>query len=111
MKCLFSKKGQAFGAVGAVISLIVGIGVSVLVLVFVGSLGGQTWELVENDVDKITNETVRAHIRNGVISGFNALEQTGNYLPIIVMAVIISLVMYLILGMAGGVGAGRGGVL
>lgn len=108
----FEVEGAVDGAVGAVIMLIVGVGVSVLVLIFVGALGGQTYELVEDDIDAITNTTVQAHVKNSIISGFAALEQTGNYLPIIVLAIVISLVMMLVLGFTafGGAG-GRGSAL
>jgi len=110
---LYKKEGQmAGGAVGAVITLIVGIGVSVLVLIFVGSLGGQTYNLVETDIDAITNETVKNHIKEGIISGFDALEQTGSYLPIIVLAVVIALVLALVLSFGGiGGSASRGSAL
>ena len=37
---LYKKKGQAVGAVNAIITLVVGIGVAVMVLIFVGALGG-----------------------------------------------------------------------
>jgi len=106
-------EGQmAGGAVGQVITLIVGIGVSVLVLIFVGSLGGQTYQLVESDIDAITNETIKAHIKTGITSGFDALEQTGSYLPIIVLAVVISLVLVLVLSFGGiGSAGGRGSAL
>ena len=87
------------GAVGAVIQLITGVGVAVLVLIFVGTLGGQTYQLTESKIDAITNDTVRESVKNGIISGFDALEQTGSYLPIIVLAVVIALVLYLVLGM------------
>ena len=107
---LYKKKGQVQGIVGAIVTLIVGVGVSVLALIFVGALGGQTFELVEDDIDDITNETVRTSIRNSIVSGFEALETTGNYLPIIVLAVVIALVLALIIGFTafgGGVGGGR----
>lgn len=105
----YMRKGQAGGAVGAIITLIVGVGISVLVLIFVGTLGGQTYQLTESKIDAITNTTIRAHVKNGVASGFEALEQTGDYLPIIVLAVIIALVLALVLTM-GGIGGGmRGG--
>ena len=104
----YEKEGQAGGAVGAIITMIVGVGISVLLLIFVGSLGGQTWELVEDDVDAITNTTISNSIKNGVISGFEALEQTGDYLPIIVLAVVITLVMALVLSL-GGLGGMRSG--
>jgi hypothetical protein len=104
------KKGQAGGAVGAIITLIVGIGVSVLVLIFVGALGGQTYNLVEPDIDSISNTTIRDSVKGGIVSGFQALEQTGSYLPIIVLAVVISLVLALVLSFtAFGGGFGRGG--
>jgi len=108
----YRKKGQMQGAVGAIVMLITGVGVATLVLIFVGSLGGQTYELVEADINAITNQTVEDSIKNGIISGFEALENTGNYLPIIVLAVVISLVLFLVLGMTGSVGGGgRGSAL
>ena len=111
-KLFYTKKGQLAGsAVGNIITLIVGVGVSVLVLIFVGSLGGQTYELVEDDIDAITNDTIRGSVKNGIISGFEALEQTGDYLPIIVLAVVISLVLVLVLSFTAIGGTGRGGAL
>lgn len=109
----YEKSGQMGGAVGAVITLITGVGVAVLVLIFVGALGGQTYNLVEPDIDAITNGTVQTSVKNGIISGFEALEQTGDYLPIIVLAVVISLVLFLVLGMTafGGNGGMRGSAL
>ena len=43
------------------------------------------------------------------MSGFDALEQTGSYMPIIVLAVIIALVLSLVLGFSGMVGGYGGG--
>lgn len=109
----FELEGQAQGAVGAIITLIVGVGVATLVLIFVGALGGQTYNLVESDIDAISNDTVKNSVKNGIVSGFQALEQTGQYLPIIVLAVVISLVLFLVLGFTnfgGGMG-GRGSAL
>jgi hypothetical protein len=174
---MYEKKGNIGGSVGAVITLITGIGVSVLVLIFVGTLGGQTYNLVESDIDTIgvaattatditvlnstavslgtpalqttplaykagvlitgnftynlqagtatltdiannntavnftyswKNETIGRSVKDGIISGFNALEQTGDYLPLIVLAIVISLVLFLVLGMTNGVNKGGG---
>ena len=60
----YEVEGAVGGAVGSVIMLIVGVGVSVLILIFVGSLGGQTYNLVESDIDTITNTTVKNHVKN-----------------------------------------------
>ena len=105
----YRKKGQMIGAVNAIISLVVGVGVATLVLIFVGSLGGQTYELVEDDLDAITNTTIQNSVKNSIISGFEALEDTGSYLPIVVLAVIIAIVLALVLGMTNVAGGGRGG--
>lgn len=116
---LYEKKGQVTASVNAIIGLIVGIGVAVLVLIFVGALGGQTYELAADDMlnvntsaDYIQNETIRSSIQGGITSSFAALEQTGNYLPIIVLAVVIALVLALVLSFGGIGGAtSRGGAL
>ena len=173
----YEKSGQMGGAVGAVISLITGVGVAVLVLIFVGTLGGQTYQLVEPKIETISQDIVNASvtvlnstavtlgynnvnegtvsvlnssnavglgnftftygspstatllnnnynntaldfsftagnstmenaIKQGILSSFDALNQTADYLPIIVLAVIISLVLFLILGM-GSMNGGR----
>ncbi len=57
---------------------------------------------------------IRTHIKGGVVAGFDALETTGTYLPIIVLAVVIFLVLALVLGftnIGAGFGGGRGSVL
>lgn len=105
----YEKKGQSAGAVGAIITLIVGVGVAVLVLIFVGTLGGQTYELTEDKIDAITNTTIQNYVKDSVVSGFSALKQTGDYLPIIVLAVVIALVMALVLGFTAIGGGMHGG--
>jgi len=184
-----NKKGQmAGGAVGSIITLTVGIGLAVLIMVFIGSLSGLTFNLVEDDLDDIANNAVtadtfiavngtavkldhsfiqegtltlendtnqevvglgnftvdydagtvtlsptathdtyngstfsanytwgiseiRTSAKAGIVSGFDALEQSGDYLPIIVLAVVISLVLALVLGFTafGGMGGATGG--
>lgn len=182
---MYEKKGQVTGTVSTIVILIVGVGVAVLVLIFVGSLGGQTYELIETDIESIANnvvvnesfagntitaatlahadiqsgsvsvwnatgatklaaanytinygvtpntitlasgavaengttltidytwgnETVRDSIKNGILSSFNALEQTGNYVPIVILAVVVALVLTIVLGF-GGLRGGAGG--
>jgi hypothetical protein len=104
---IYMKEGEMGGTIGGVIGLIVGVGIAVLVLVFVGVLGGQTWQQTEADIDAITNTTVKGHIKNAAINGFDALEKTGAYLPLIVLALVIGVVLSVVLGfMSFG---GRGG--
>jgi len=94
------------------VTLIVGAGVAVLVLIFVGALGGQTYNLVESDIASITNTTIKNNVSNSIASGFEALEQAGKFLPLIILAVVIALVLTIVLGFtAFGAGAARGGAL
>jgi len=173
----YLEKGEMGGnAVGNIITLIVGVGVAVLVLILVGSLGGKSYELVQDDISIIGNHPIvndpftcsnvsaqslthgfvqegtlivkngtvngvtvglgnftidydagtlllkstatettfhgtsmyanytwgvaeaRNSIQNSVVSSFEALENTGDYLPVIVLAVVIALVLALVLG-------------
>lgn len=179
---LTDKKGQVVGnSVGAILTLVIGIGISIFVLIFAGALGGQTFELVEDDITltgSVTNEsitlnnatavslannmvrsltitnstanielgnftidwsagtilltgdhnlngtpanasyqhgnlTIENAIRGSIISGFDALETSGNYLPIIVLAVVIAIVLAMVMGFGsmGGLSMGGRGAL
>lgn len=182
------KKAQANMPIGSMIMLIIGVGVGVLSLIFIGVLGGQTYNLTESQIEEIGNRTVytklitptenvtftlnspirsgtftarnasnsseiygsgnytlnaelgtftlinyqysgsqsnlsyewgnrdvTTSIKNSIVYGFNALEQTGLFLPIIVLAVVITIVLGAILGMlfvsTTGLGRRGGGVL
>jgi hypothetical protein len=174
-------------SVATIILLIIGIGVASLVLIFVGVLGGQTYNTVESDIDAIyssadivnesftarndtwvqldhaeilngtigsatytwtvlnatgsdntsafnlnltlgtilltgdsnlnsttcyatytyKNYTIRTYVRQGIISSFLAIKQTGAYLPIIALAIIIVLILGLIMGLSGRMGGGK----
>jgi len=176
----YKKKGQAAGAVGSIITLVMGVAVATLLLIFTGTLGGSTYSLVEEDLNgignhSITNEVVyltnntptkllhtnvhdgtlylfnttegtllddgnytfvedtglitytpngdlgnesvtyyanyswgeyenQAIIKGGITSGFEASEQVGDYLPIVVLAIIVFLVLGLIVGFGGSMG-------
>jgi len=185
----YEVEGQAAGgAVGGVITLIVGVGVAVLVLIFVGSLGGQTYNLVEEDIKEIGNNSqanttfiadnstaqflghndvhvgaitfwngttnnyylmsasnftidydagtallksgseivngstmvttynwgeyeIGYSVKNGIVEAFNALETTGDYTPILVLAIVIFLVLGIVLGMTAIMGKDGGSAL
>lgn len=109
----FNKKGQVGiqGAVGGVIFLIVGLGVATLIQIFVGVLGGKTYQLVEGDIDAITNTTIRSNIKAGIASSFEANQQTGELMPVVALAFMVILVLGLLLSLfrVGGGGFGGGG--
>jgi hypothetical protein len=108
----YFKKGNiaAVGAVSAIITLIVGVAVATLVQIFTGALGGQTYNLVEPNINNISDATIKQYVKDSIVSSFSAQKQTSQYLPIIVLAVVIFIVLALVLGMGsltGGMGGGR----
>jgi hypothetical protein len=54
---------------------------------------------------------IRESIQHGVISSFEALETSGDYLPIVVLAVVIAFVLAIVLGFTAMRGGSRGGAL
>lgn len=57
----------------------------------------------------VGGKSVRDNVMSGIGSSFKALKTTGSYLPIIVLAIVIFLVLTLVLGFAGTGGAVIGG--
>jgi hypothetical protein len=95
----YDEEGYIQQNVMGILMLIVGISVATIVLIFAGSLGGQTYATVESDINAINNSTIQGYIKDGVVSGFKALSQTGGYMPLIVLAVVIFMVLSMILGL------------
>jgi len=109
----YQEEGFVQQNVMAIVTLIVGVAVGTIVIIFAGALGGQTYAVVETDIEALTNETIKDYIKDGVVSGFQALSQTGGYMPLIVLGVVIFLILSLILGLGffTGMGMGGGGAL
>ncbi len=183
----YELEGQTSMVVNDIILLITGIGVSVLILIFIGVLGGATYNIVEPDIDALGgsqgnvtglalngteislgqtsihgdslvirnntgdlyshanytvdfeggtwelwgnttsengtvffsydfgNTNITNAIKGSIVSSFTALETTGDFLPIIVLAVIIAIVLSLVLGFTqlggGALGGGSRGAL
>ncbi len=107
-----NQEANTAAAVFAVIMLIVGFAVAGLLYVFTSVLGGQTYQLVEGDIDAITNETIKDAIKAGIVSNFEAQQQIGDYMPIMALAIIITIVISLIItGIASRfMGPGAGGM-
>ncbi len=104
---VYEKKGAMAGmTVNEMITLIAGIGVIVLIFIFVGVLGGSAYQNTESDINSINNSTIKGYILDAIGSSFKGLKTTGNYIPIIALAVIIALILSLVLGIAGVTGGG-----
>jgi hypothetical protein len=169
-------------SVGGIIALVTGIGIGLMVLIFVGVLAGQTYQLTETNIEAIGNNIVinetftplnntevsldhssiqsgtliiinsttaqtlslanfsidydtgiltlthvrynntelkasytwgsveiRSGVKGSITSGFSALETTGDYLPIVVLAIVIGIVLSMVLGMTAFKGNEGGG--
>lgn len=107
----FELKGQTQNPINMIVGLIIAVVVAVLVLIFGGALGGQTYTIVEPDLDSITDEEIKNSTKTAIKSGFTALEQTGKYLPLVVLSVVIAIVLSMVIGfgMIGGTGGYGGG--
>ncbi|MEM5830525.1 MAG: hypothetical protein QXL82_03395 [Candidatus Aenigmatarchaeota archaeon] len=91
---------------GAVITLIVGVGVAILLQIFIGVLGGQAYQLTEPQIQAINNTQIRTTIFDSITSSFQALKTVGQYMPLIVLAVIIFVILGLITAFSRPVTAG-----
>lgn len=99
IKPSYFKKGQvANAAIGSIVALVVGVGVVTILIIFVGVLGGQTFQLAQPNLQNITNQPIGTAINNSILSGFTTLQTTTSYVPLIVLAVIIFIVLTLVLG-------------
>lgn len=88
---MYELKGQVQGGI---IGMTISIGIMAAVLVFMSVLAGQVYNQTEQDINDIANTTVRADVQSAAQSGFEALETFGNYTPIIVLALVISVVLF-----------------
>lgn len=79
------------------------------------SLNGTTFTVGYTYDTSTRGKAVRDNITGGIVSTFEALGQTGNYLPTIVLAVVIFIVLGMVLGLVGYTtkkgGGGIGGAL
>jgi hypothetical protein len=104
----YTKKGYVQESVSAIIFLIVGVGVCALVLIFVGVLGGQTYQQAYPQILAINSSStaIYGNVTAAIKQSFVALNTTGSYLPIIVLAVIIFIVLGLIMTLTPNTGYG-----
>lgn len=127
---MYQKKGQMRGNVSNIVGLVVGVGVASLVIIFIGALGGQTYNQVQGKIcdlnqaasdgngggeqgctEGIGNYNIALDIREGIQSSFGAISTSGQYLPIIVLAVVIFVVLGLVVNMGRGSGGYSAGAL
>jgi hypothetical protein len=90
---------------GAMTALIIGVGVSVLLLIFIGVLGGQAYSLTQSNIESINDTIIKGYVKDAITSGFQSLKTVGQYMPLVVLAVVIAVILTVVLGL--GVFGGR----
>ena len=109
---MFEYEGSVESSVNGVMLLIIAMSVAAIVITFAGALGGQTYNLVEDDISAISDTNIRTSVQNSISSGFEGLETTADYLPIVALAIMVGIVLSVLLGafsgrgMSGGYGGG-----
>jgi hypothetical protein len=91
---------------GAMTTLIIGVGVSVLLLIFIGVLGGQAYSLTQSNIESINDSVIKGYVKDAITSGFQSLKTVGQYMPLVVLAVVIAVILTVVLGL-GVFGGGR----
>ena len=108
---VYEEDGQVQENVGAIIFLVMGVGIATLMLIFVGVLGGQVYSQTADELLDInaTDPVAYNYVIESIQSGFKGLHITGSYLPIVVLAVIIFIVLGLVMSMGHPQNYGGGG--
>lgn len=122
-KQIYEKEG-VLGNVNGMIALFVGLGVIGIVIVFLGALGGQTYNTVSPTIDSIpdgnsqidpTGNAIQGYVKSAINSGFTAQSTGAGYLPLLVGAIILIVVIGLLVSVSaanqGGYNGGTGGAL
>jgi len=92
----YREEGVVTDTIAAMISLFIGIGVIVLVIILVGVIGGKAFSTTEADIAAVTDTTIQADLNASILSGFSALSDASGFLGIIILALVFFLVLILL---------------
>ena len=110
MKELMDYKSEG-NVSGNLVTLILAVGISIVIYIFMGVISAQTYQLSVSQISAISNTTIKGYVYAGIGNGFSAYSTTGSYLPLVVLAVVIGLVLTAILSATMVPGVGGAGAL
>jgi len=64
------------------------------------SLSGQVYQTTEADIASITNDTIRGYINGAVVSAFSAQQKGASYIPLLILAGIVVVVVGAVLAIS-----------
>jgi len=105
----YFREGFTGGSVGAMITLVIGVVVITVIIILGGVLSGQAYNISEAKIDNISDATIKTYIKDSVKGGFSALKTTTDYLPLMILGIVLVLVLGLVLMLGRGVGGGSNG--
>ena len=109
MEELYQEKGAVTDITSLLVGLALGIGIFVMVNIFMSTLSGQTYNLVEDNINNISDATIKGYIKDGIKGSFEGSKTLGEYTPLIVLSVVIFLVLILVTQFTGSATGGAGG--
>lgn len=108
---IYEKEG-VFSQVQGMTTLFVSLGIIGIVIIFLGSFGGQVYNQSAPQIAAISDANIKANVNAAIASGFQAQATAAGYLPLFVGALIFIVVLGLFVGLqqsnAGGYGGGGG---
>ena len=104
-------EGAVGESINALITLFVGLGVVVLVIILVSVIGAKTYSITQADITAITEAGIKSDVNSAIVNSFGALGDTAGFIPLVALAVVMFLVLGLVLGSLGNRGVGYGGMM
>ena len=99
--------GNVAESVSALITLFVGLGVVVLVIILVSVIGAKTYSITQADIKAMDGNSqvingIEVDLNSAISNSFGALSDTAGFVPLVALAVVMFLVLGLVLGSLGG---------
>jgi hypothetical protein len=108
-KTLYAVKGQATGyAISSMLTLIIGSSIATFIVILMGVLSGQTYNISQTQIAAITDPNISAAVTSGITNAFTAQTQVTQYLPLIILAVVAGIVLAVVMGIGAFASVGGG---
>lgn len=102
----YVKEGALQGAAGAAVGIVIAVGLISVLSVLMGTISGTAYEISEDQIDLISNTTVKTYVKDGIIAAFKAQKQANEFLPIIILGLVFAVVIAVIMNSVGGTAGG-----
>jgi hypothetical protein len=93
---MYNKKGMVNA--GDLTGIGLAVGVTVVVIVFMGLFAGSIYNSLEDDITAISSTTIQGSVQDSSESAFEALEKYSDLLPIVVLALMFAIALGVIVG-------------